>query len=198
MDSTPVQTTSSPVAVASSNDAASSENEELLMPTLSPSTKDARPISTVLQQRQHEAIHRDLQLTDAKLNEEMTIMNSSAVSKFTSHDDETLVSSPTSCITSDAPQSPSPTERSRLAQGVKRMACWSVHDRDVPEEEQQKIRIESTYNKISHGVSCNFNYASLLVIASIVAAMGLTTGSTATVISSMLLSPIMGPVIGIS
>ena len=196
MDSTPVQTTSSPVAVASSNHAASSENEELLMPTLSPSTKDARPISTVLQQRQHEAIHRDLQLTDAKPNEEMTIMNSSAVSKFTSHDDETLISSPS--ITSYAPQSPSPTERSRLAQGVKRMACWSVHDRDVPEEEQQKKRIESTYNKISHGVSCNFNYASLLVIASIVAAMGLTTGSTATVISSMLLSPIMGPVIGIS
>ncbi|KAL7451013.1 hypothetical protein ACHAWC_004317 [Mediolabrus comicus] len=67
---TPVQTASSPVAAASSNHTASSENEASLIPTLDPSTKDTRPISTVLQQRQQEAIQRDLQLTDAKLNEE--------------------------------------------------------------------------------------------------------------------------------
>jgi hypothetical protein len=74
MDSTPVQTTSSPVAAASSNHTASSEKEAslipTLIPTLEPSTKDTRPISTELQQRQQEAIQRDIQLTDAKLNEE--------------------------------------------------------------------------------------------------------------------------------
>ena len=70
MDSTPVQTTSSPVAAASSNQTASSENEALMIPTLAPSTKDTRPISTKLQQRQQEAIQRDLKSTDAKLNEE--------------------------------------------------------------------------------------------------------------------------------
>ena len=56
----------------------------------------------------------------------------------------------------------------------------------------------SLYNKISNGVAMKFNYVSLLVIASILAGMGLATNSTTEVISSMLLSPIMGPVLGMS
>ena len=47
---------------------------------------------------------------------------------------------------------------------------------------------------ISHGAKFNFNYATFLLTASIVAGLGLVTGSSVTVISSMLLSPIMGPV----
>ena len=51
---------------------------------------------------------------------------------------------------------------------------------------------------ISHGAKFNFNYATFLLTASIVAGLGLVTGSSVTVISSMLLSPIMGPVIGMA
>lgn len=44
----------------------------------------------------------------------------------------------------------------------------------------------------------NFNYYTLLMVACVVAGLGLATNSSTTVISSMLLSPIMGPVIGMS
>lgn len=54
------------------------------------------------------------------------------------------------------------------------------------------------HDKISEGAEWNFNYCCLLIIASIVAGLGLMSDSSTTVISSMLLSPIMGPVIGMS
>jgi len=63
---------------------------------------------------------------------------------------------------------------------------------------EQVIRIKKMHEKISDGVDFNFNYATLLLIAIIVAGVGLTTDSSTTVVSSMLLSPIMGPVIGMS
>ena len=47
------------------------------------------------------------------------------------------------------------------------------------------------HNKIADGVNMDFNYCVLLMVASIVAALGLATNSSTTVISSMLLSPIM-------
>lgn len=54
------------------------------------------------------------------------------------------------------------------------------------------------HDKISEGAEWNFNYCCLLIVASIVAGLGLMSDSSTTVISSMLLSPIMGPVIGMS
>ena len=59
-------------------------------------------------------------------------------------------------------------------------------------------RIKRMHDKISSGVHMDFNYICLLVVASVVAALGLAVDSSTTVISSMLLSPIMGPVIGMS
>ncbi|KAL7547305.1 hypothetical protein ACHAWF_010626 [Thalassiosira exigua] len=59
-------------------------------------------------------------------------------------------------------------------------------------------RIRAMHDKIDEGVDFNFNYYSLLMVASVVAGLGLATDSSTTVISSMLLSPIMGPVIGMS
>lgn len=46
-------------------------------------------------------------------------------------------------------------------------------------------------NSFTAGVNMDFNYSCLLVIASVVAALGLAVDSSTTVISSMLLSPIM-------
>lgn len=54
------------------------------------------------------------------------------------------------------------------------------------------------HDSISENAEFNFNYICLLIVASVVAGLGLVTNSSTTVISSMLLSPIMGPVIGMS
>lgn len=62
----------------------------------------------------------------------------------------------------------------------------------------QIVRIKMMHNKISDGVTWDFNYSCLLTIASIVSGLGLASNSATTVVSSMLLSPIMGPVIGMS
>ena len=62
----------------------------------------------------------------------------------------------------------------------------------------QIARIRKMHEKISDGVTWDFNYSCLLMVASIVAGIGLAMDSATTVISSMLLSPIMGPVIGMS
>lgn len=124
--------------------------------------------------------------------------NISPLSKSTTTHDETPASSPSK---SDATQSSTPSRG-------KRFLRFSVYSNPVDntnreeqtqeQQEEQKQRIEFVYNKISKGVAMHFNYLSLLVIASIVAGMGLATGSSTEVISSMLLSPIMGPVIGMS
>lgn len=62
---------------------------------------------------------------------------------------------------------------------------------------EQIIRIKRMHHKISEGVEWDFNYSCLLTVASIIAGIGLAIDSSTTVISSMLLSPIMGPVLGI-
>ncbi|OEU20832.1 DUF389-domain-containing protein [Fragilariopsis cylindrus CCMP1102] len=44
----------------------------------------------------------------------------------------------------------------------------------------------------------NFNYTTLLIIASVIAAMGLANNGSASIIASMLVSPLMGPVTSIA
>jgi len=131
-----------------------------------------------------------------------SVGNISPLSKSTtttSHD-ETPASSPSKSIKSDATQSSTPSRGTRFL----RFSVYSNpedtnrEEQTQEQQEEQKQRIEFVYNKISKGVDMKFNYLSLLVIASIVAGMGLATNSSTSVISSMLLSPIMGPVIGMS
>ena len=135
-------------------------------------------------------------LTDS----ESQVGNILAVSKSTSLD-ETPVSSPSKSNKSDATQSSTPSKGSRF-RALHRFSVFSspskMEVQTQEQQEEQKQRIEFVYNKISKGVDMKFNYLSLLVIASIVAGMGLATNSSTSVISSMLLSPIMGPVIGMS
>ena len=77
-----------------------------------------------------------------------------------------------------------------------------IHTRDVknvfrasttraPASQEQIARIKRMHEKISDGVNWDFNYSCLLMVASIVAGLGLAIDSATTVISSMLLSPIM-------
>jgi uncharacterized hydrophobic protein (TIGR00271 family) len=51
---------------------------------------------------------------------------------------------------------------------------------------------------MEEGVNFSFNFNVLLLIASILAGLGLVSNSSATIIASMLVSPIMGPVIGLA
>ena len=54
------------------------------------------------------------------------------------------------------------------------------------------------HDRFEEGSSFNFNYNILLLVAAILAGLGLIGGSTATIIASMLVSPLMGPVIGMA
>jgi uncharacterized hydrophobic protein (TIGR00271 family) len=60
------------------------------------------------------------------------------------------------------------------------LMCMSVHDR------------------FSEGAEFSFNYNTLLLVASVLAGFGLVINSSATIIGSMLVSPIMGPVVGLA
>jgi uncharacterized hydrophobic protein (TIGR00271 family) len=59
-------------------------------------------------------------------------------------------------------------------------------------------RVRMMHDRFAEGSEFSFNYNTLLVVASILAGMGLVSDSATTVIASMLVSPIMGPVVGIA
>ena len=64
----------------------------------------------------------------------------------------------------------------------------------------QKARrtTEELYNDISNGASMNMNTWLNLIGASIMAAGGLTTNTTVFIVAAMLVSPIMGPILGMT
>ena len=51
---------------------------------------------------------------------------------------------------------------------------------------EQIQRVKSMHDKFHEGARWNFNYATLLIVASVIAGLGLVSDSTATVIASML------------
>lgn len=54
------------------------------------------------------------------------------------------------------------------------------------------------HDKFLEAAQFSFNYNTLLLVASILAGLGLVSNSSATIIASMLVSPIMGPVVGLA
>ena len=61
-----------------------------------------------------------------------------------------------------------------------------------------RLRIEQVKEQIYEQAQLSFDFLSLLVIASILAGIGLISDSTVVIVASMLVSPIMGPVMGIT
>jgi uncharacterized hydrophobic protein (TIGR00271 family) len=59
-------------------------------------------------------------------------------------------------------------------------------------------RIKIVHDRFLEGCTLSFNYNTLILVASVIAALGLASNSVATIIASMLVSPIMGPVVGIA
>jgi len=62
---------------------------------------------------------------------------------------------------------------------------------------EQLRRVRTMHKKIEDGASFSFNYNILLIVASILAGLGLVSNSSTNIIASMLVSPIMGPVVGL-
>lgn len=54
------------------------------------------------------------------------------------------------------------------------------------------------HESIESSVDFSFNYNTLLFVASVLAGLGLVSNSNTTIIASMLVSPIMGPVMGLA
>jgi len=59
-------------------------------------------------------------------------------------------------------------------------------------------RVKFMHDRFLHNAQFCFNYTTLLVIASVIAGVGLGSNSSGTVIASMLVSPLMGPVTAIA
>jgi len=57
---------------------------------------------------------------------------------------------------------------------------------------EQLDRVRTMHHKMSNSAKFSFNYNTLLLVASILAGIGLVSNSITTIIASMLVSPIMG------
>ena len=103
----------------------------------------------------------------------------------------TPTKSPMRSLLSNTDTRDTPNTRRVNAQDIRNIFRGSTTTGNVSMEQIE--RIKRMHDKISDGVDWDFNYTVLIIVASIVAAIGLATDSATTVISSMLLSPIMGP-----
>jgi hypothetical protein len=59
-----------------------------------------------------------------------------------------------------------------------------------------QLRIEQVRKQSIEQVAFSFDFIALLAIASVLAGIGLITDSTVVIVASMLVLPIMGPVLG--
>lgn len=60
------------------------------------------------------------------------------------------------------------------------------------------ILVEEMINLIDDGATCTFDYLLLLISAGFMAAVGLGSNSSVVTVASMLVSPLMGPILGIA
>ena len=60
-----------------------------------------------------------------------------------------------------------------------------------------RILVHQLVDQISAGAALSFDYVSLVTIASILAAVGLATNNVVVIVASMLVSPIMGPILAV-
>jgi len=63
---------------------------------------------------------------------------------------------------------------------------------------ESRVAVEEIYNDILKNGSLNKNYLVFIIISAIVAAIGLITNNPAIVVASMVIAPLMGPVLALS
>jgi uncharacterized hydrophobic protein (TIGR00341 family) len=73
----------------------------------------------------------------------------------------------------------------------------------MPEEEvtivpTERLSVEEMYSKIASGSRLSFDFLAMIFVSCIIAAIGLATNSPVLIVASMLLAPLMGPILGLS
>lgn len=61
-----------------------------------------------------------------------------------------------------------------------------------------RIRVEQVAEEVTAAAALTWDYLLFVVCAAAISATGLATGSTVTVLASMLVSPIMGPILAVT
>ncbi len=62
----------------------------------------------------------------------------------------------------------------------------------------ERLSVEEIYSKIASGARLSFDFLALLVVSCFIAAIGLATNSPVIIVASMLLAPLMGPILALS
>ncbi|MFX0168148.1 MAG: DUF389 domain-containing protein [Candidatus Hodarchaeota archaeon] len=62
----------------------------------------------------------------------------------------------------------------------------------------ERLSVEEMYGKIAAGTRLSFDFLALIFVSCIIAAIGLGTNSAVLIVASMLLAPLMGPILGLS
>ena len=63
---------------------------------------------------------------------------------------------------------------------------------------ESRVAVEEIYNDILRNASLNWNYGVFIIISALVAAIGLLTNNPAIVVASMVIAPLMGPILALS
>jgi uncharacterized hydrophobic protein (TIGR00341 family) len=77
-------------------------------------------------------------------------------------------------------------------------ASKPILEEDVRITPTERLSVEEIYSKVAGGTRLSFDFLALLVISCIIAAIGLATNSVVIIVASMLLAPLMGPILGLS
>ena len=71
----------------------------------------------------------------------------------------------------------------------------------IEEEEtispKERLSVEEMYTKITAGARLSFDFIALLVVSTIIGAIGLAINNSVLIVASMLLAPLMGPILGL-
>ncbi len=77
-------------------------------------------------------------------------------------------------------------------------ASKPIAEEEVTIKPTERLSVEEIYSKIATGTRLSFDFLALLVVSCIIASIGLATNSPVIIVASMLLAPLMGPILGLS
>ena len=96
-------------------------------------------------------------------------------------------------------ESPDTTDLKCYRPGIRDFAKLLQHSKCLSEVSAEQLeRVKLMHDRFASEISFTFNYCVLLLVSSVLAGLGLVSNSSTTVIASMLVSPILGPVNGIA
>ncbi len=73
-----------------------------------------------------------------------------------------------------------------------------IVDEEIKISPTERLSVEEIYGKVASGARLSFDFIALLVVACFIAAIGLAYDSVVIIVASMLLAPLMGPILAFS